>query len=96
MSYMKLFKNSIGWTTALGTEQFVQTLSGKVVDFSSVGIDNATVVIIDQAGQFVGKNNTNASGSWFITTTIPIVNLTVIGYNPNNKSQGGNAYPFIN
>jgi hypothetical protein len=71
--------------------------TGKVVTSSGTNIANATVLILYSNGSLVGNTTSNDSGDWsYSIGNLNPINWTVIGYNPFNISQGGNAYPFIN
>jgi hypothetical protein len=87
-----LYNNGDGLT--YGAEGL--SIAGKVLDNNNNNIANAVVIILNGTGGYVGQTISNASGSWDYTSSeYSIINYTVMGYNPNNVSQGGNAYPFI-
>jgi hypothetical protein len=74
----------------------VLNITGQVRDGSNNLISNATVLILDKNGNLITKIASNASGDWrYAFTNGTIINYTIVGYNPNNISQGGNAYPFF-
>jgi hypothetical protein len=72
-------------------------ITGKVVDSTNTIVNNATIAILDSNGNLVATTTSNASGDWgYQFLNASIVNYTIVGYNKNNLSQGGNAYPFFN
>jgi hypothetical protein len=72
-------------------------ITGKVVTSSGANVPNATIVILNSTGQWIANTTSNESGDWrYSFTNGTIKNYTIVGYNPNNVSQGGNAYPFFN
>jgi hypothetical protein len=71
-------------------------LGGKVLTSAGTIIANAIVIILDTLGNLIGTTTSNSTGDWNYITNATIINWTIVGYNPDNMSQGGNAYPFIN
>ena len=72
-------------------------ITGKVVDVYGSIISNAEVLILDSNGNLVANTTSNSTGDWIYTfQNQSITNYTIVGYNTNNISQGGNAYPYFN
>jgi len=68
---------------------------GVVVDESDTPIDNATVIIINQAdNSIVTTTQSNATGGWSYNMTT-MGNFTAVAYDPNNNTRYGTAEPFI-
>ena len=88
------------WNGGLGmtySNAAVLSIVGKVVDTNGANIASAKVILLDTNGNLIASTTSNASGDWsYSFTNQTITNYTIVGYNPNNVSQGGNAYPFFN
>ena len=56
-------------------------------------MNNIAYAILSNNGNFLVNVTSNSTGDWNWITTSSF-NYTVVGYNPNNISQGGMAYPF--
>jgi hypothetical protein len=90
-----LFNNGAGMTYIAPAGDM--NITGKVVTSSGADVPNATIVILSSTGAWVANTTSNASGDWtYAFANGTIKNYTIIGYNKNNVSQGGNAYPFFN
>jgi hypothetical protein len=76
--------------------QFV-TVGGKVVTSKGVDIPNATIYLIYGGALWGNTSSAVNCGNWSFNMGLQNLtkNLTVVGLNPNNISQGGAAYPFI-
>ncbi len=77
-------------------EIIVNNLVGRVLTFGGEIIDGATVLILNATGSLIASVTSNSTGDWMYPWSTDIVNFTIVGYNGDNISQGGNAYPFIN
>lgn len=82
-----------------GTEEMLTTyinITGKVVLTNRTSVPNAQIWIFNMSGYLIGSNTSNATGDWIYTVTNgTIINYTVLGFNPANKTQGASAYPYI-
>ena len=84
-------------TESQNTLPIILNIIGKVVDSTGNIVSGATVLILNSTGTNIANTTSNTTGDWrYSFTNATIVNYTIIGYNPANISQGGNAYPFFN
>lgn len=75
----------------------LQNITGRVVNASDdKAIAGATIVILNSTGGFVYNTTSNESGYWYYSyENGTLINYTIVGYNTNNITQGGKAYPFV-
>ena len=70
-------------------------MSGIVKDSSSIVVNNAKVIIINQATNTItGTTDSNSTGGWTynIGTTGTYI---VVSYDPNNSTRDGDADPHV-
>ncbi len=77
------------------TETVYTTMGGTVKDSDSVVVNNAKVIIINQATNTITTTtDSNATGGW--TYDIAVVGTyLVVAYDPNNSTRDGDADPHI-
>jgi len=80
-------------TTQVTVQSFV--MGGTVKDSSNIVVNNAKVIIINQATNTItGTTDSNSTGGWTynIGTTGTYI---VVSYDPNNSTRDGDADPHI-
>ena len=85
--------------SAIGTEEeqeppIIYNLNGTIKDSNNVLVNNATIIIINQADNTIfGLTHSNSTGGW--NYTIDIGTYLVVAYDPNNSTRDGDADPHI-
>ena len=70
-------------------------MGGTVKDSSNIVVNNAKVIIINQADNIiVGTTNSNSTGGWTYNIAVTGTYL-VVAYDPNNSTRDGDADPHI-
>uniref|UniRef100_A0A6H1ZIY9 LamG-like jellyroll fold domain-containing protein n=1 Tax=viral metagenome TaxID=1070528 RepID=A0A6H1ZIY9_9ZZZZ len=70
-------------------------MGGTVKDSSNIVVNNAKIIIINQATNTItGTTNSNSTGGWTYDTSVAGTYL-VVAYDPNNSTRDGDADPHI-
>ena len=85
--------------SGIGTEEeeepIIYTLNGTVKDSNNVLVNNAIIIIINQADNTItGTTTSNSTGGWNYTTFNAGTYL-IVAYDPNNSTRDGDADPHI-
>jgi hypothetical protein len=71
-------------------------LSGIVKDSSNIIVDNAKIIIINQADNtIIGTADSNSTGGWTYNLGIITGTFLVVAYDPANSTRDGDADPYI-
>ncbi len=77
------------------TETVYGQMGGTVKDSSNIVVDNAKVIIINQATNTItGTTDSNATGGWIYNTAVAGTYL-IVAYDPNNSTRDGDADPHV-
>jgi len=77
------------------TETVYGQMGGTVKDSSNIVVNNAKVIIINQATNTItGTTDSNATGGWIYNTAVAGTYL-IVAYDPNNSTRDGDADPHV-
>ena len=76
------------------TKEAIYTLNGTVKDSNNIVVNNATIIIINQADNTIfGLTESNSTGGW--NYAIDVGTYLIVAYDPNNLTRDGDADPHI-